>query len=92
MAVDSDPEKTECCHLMTGYAETNRPIRPVAFKWKVPQMRQDRFDSEEAALKTLLRSENGCVGNFDERRINRESTRSLSTTYLLLVDNSGISA
>lgn len=77
---------------MTGYAETNRPIRPVAFKWKVPQMRQDGFSSEEAALKTLLRSENGCVGNFDERRINRESTRSLSTTYLLLVDNSGISA
>lgn len=91
MAVDSDPEETECCHLMTGYAETNRPIRPVAFKWKVPQMRQDRFDSEEAALKTLSRSENGCVDNFDER-INRESTRSLSTTYLLLVDNSGISA
>lgn len=30
--VDSDPEETECCHLMTGFAGTNRPIRPVAFK------------------------------------------------------------
>jgi len=77
---------------MTGYAGTNRPIRPVAFKWKVPQMRRDWFSSEEAALKTLLRSENGVVGNFDERRMDRELTRSLSTTYLLLVGNSGILA
>lgn len=48
-------------------------------------MRRDGFSSEEAALKTLLRSENGVVGNFDERRMDRELTRSLSTTYLLQV-------
>lgn len=39
-----------------------------------------------------MRSENGYVDNFDERRVDRDSTRSLSITYLLLVDNNGLSA